>query len=210
MRSLVKFGLRSRCSFISARPFSKQIIINSDVEQFESPAAMMLLPVDYPVSFRGGSPGGKFYALPTDYHIDDQPIQPEVFLFKGNNSRNRLLFRTSFWLSETKFTAATFLLDAGFCTHFQFSDDLYDLMVKYKRVVQGGPTDYMMVNIHGVQHDCLVQNDLPHIHKPVNVIGLPMFFTLGLKFDAVNINNVPMDKERVVRNNVKFEPIKFL
>jgi hypothetical protein len=206
----VKNALRSSGFIISKRSLSKAIIIDSDAKQFESPAAMILLPVDYPLSYRGESPGSKLYALPTDYKVDDQAIQPEVFLFKGNNSRNRLFFRTSFRLSETKFTAATFLLDAGLCSHFQFSDDLYNLMVDYNRVIQGGPTDYMEVNINGVKHQCLVQNDLPHVHKPANVIGLPMFFALGLKFDALNINVAAMDKERVVRNHVKFETFKFL
>jgi hypothetical protein len=201
---------RRSCGIISNRLLSKAIIIDSDAEQFESPAAMMLLPVDYPLPYRGETPGSKLYALPTDYKVDDQAIQPEVFLFKGNNSRNRLFFRTSFRLSETKFTAATFLLDAGLCSHFRFSDDLYNLMLSYDRIIQGGPTDYMEVNINGVQHQCLVQNDLPHIHKPVNVIGLPMFFALGLKFDALNIHVATMDKDRVVRNHVKFESFKFL
>lgn len=123
MRFPITNALRSS-GFMFKRSLSISIIIDSDAEQLESPAAMTLLPIDYPLLYRGESLGSKLYALPTDYKVDDQAIQPEVFLFKGNNSRNRLFFRTSFRLSETKFTAATFLLDAGLCSHFQFSDDL--------------------------------------------------------------------------------------
>ena len=39
----------------------------------------------------------------------------------------------------------------------------------------------------------------------VNVIGLPMLFALGLNFSAENINDMPMNEERVVRNYVHLE-----
>lgn len=83
-------------------------------------------------------------------------------------------------------------------------------MLNYNRVIQGGPTDYIEVNINGVKHQCLVQNDLPQNRNSANVIGLPMFFALGLKFNALNINVAAMNKERIVRNHVKFEPFTFL
>lgn len=185
-------------------------IIELGAEQFESPAAKMLLPIDYPTSYRTEQSGGRKCALPTDYKIDAEPIKPEVFLYKGNNSRNRLFFRTSFQLPSGTFTAATFLLDAGLCSHFQLCDELYELLINNVRVIQGGPTDYLKTTINGIEHNCLVQNDLPHRHKPANVIGVPMFFALGLRFAAVDIAKVRMDGERVVRDFVGVEPFKFL
>lgn len=195
---------------MSKRLFSTTLVTDSDSEQFRSPASVILSLQDYPLPYRGLFPGSKLYALPTDYKVDDQAIRPEVFLFKGNNSRNRLFLRTSFLLTEGKFTAATFFLDTGLGSHFQLSDDLYGLLVQHNRVIRGGPTDFMEVNINGVKHQCLVQNDLPHVYKSANIIGLPMCFALGFKFNALNINVVPMEMERIAPNQVKFEPFEFL
>lgn len=159
MLSRIRVVLNLRA--VSRRLLSTPGIIELGAEQFESPAAITLLPIDYPSSYRTEKHGGQNYALPTDYKIDAEPIKPEVFLYKGNNSRNRLFFRTSFQLPSGTFTAATFLLDAGLCSHFQLCDKLYGLLIDNGRVIQGGPTDYLKTTINGIEHNCLVQNDLP-------------------------------------------------
>ena len=181
-----------------------------ETKQFESPTAAFLLPTDYPDFYRGHEPGSKVYAHPRDYKLDMQAIQtPEMLVYKGPNSRNRLFLQTSFKLTDNYFTAATFLLDAGFGSHFQFCDELYGMMVRNGRVNQNGPFDSLVTTIND-REKCLVQNDVSHNQNPANVIGLPMYFALGLKFNAEDITKMVMDKDRIVHYCVRFEPFKYL
>jgi hypothetical protein len=174
----------------------------------------MLSDFDYPWSFRGKLPHSKRFAHPDDYKIDKQAIKPQFFLYKGEKGRNRMFIRTSFLLHEktekedAKFTAATFLLDSGCCPHFNMCEELHS-MLQHRIVKDSAPFDYIKIHIGGKDHDCEVCRDLPDIHEPANVIGLPMFFSLGMQFQATHINKLTTDVERVVSHVVVTEPFSY-
>eukprot|EP01032_Pedospumella_encystans_P024490 gene24490-27698_t len=151
----------------------------------ESPTAIMLIPEDYPPSFRGKE-NGKVYAHKDDYVVTRDVIKPEVFLYRGSDgTKDRLFFRTSIKLNsdpaDLTFTSATFLFDTGCCPHLNVSEDLKKLL-KGRIKKDDGREFYVSSYVDGVKHQCIVKSDLPDQHKPANVMGLPMFFALGIAF----------------------------
>jgi hypothetical protein len=140
-----------------------------------------------------------------------------MFLFKGERGRNRLFFRTSFCLqaepssTSAQFTAATFLIDTGCCTHFNSCDTLAALLTK--RIVKDSyPFDYISINLGDKKMQYEVSTDLSDIHNLANVVGLPMlFFSLGIKLKPNHIANFSSDEYRIVRDVVTMEvPFDYL
>lgn len=157
--------------------------------------------------FRGESPGTKKYAHPDDYKIDTQPIKPEVFLYKPD-ARNRIFLRTSFKLTESTYTAATFLLDTGCTSHLNICSDLKNILEP--RVKIGDSGDYIEANVNNEKAFLTIDCDLPDVHKPANVIGLPMFFYLGLSFKQQRIGTFKFDKDRIARDACTFANFPYL
>lgn len=188
-----------------------------DQEEYlhQSPAASILLPEDYPKRFRG-------CAHPEDYRIENEPIQPNLFLYKPlNNSADeyssnllvtalneapilcansnlhqykpdthiRLFLRMSIKISENQFTAATFLLDTACCPHFNVSPVLKTLIRSRIKKSDIG-ADYLVTIIKEENAECIVKEG------PANVMGLPMFFLLGLSFQP----NPVYDEEDIAYN----------
>eukprot|EP01031_Cornospumella_fuschlensis_P037420 gene37420-45441_t len=145
----------------------------------------LLMPEDYPKAFRGYAPGTKKYAHPDDYKEDNAPVKPENFLYKSGDGYNRKFFiRVSFRTTpdgdeNVKFTSATFL-DTGCCHDLEVCEDLGQLLTH--RWKKDSVHDYIMIEIENDTHMCYIKSNSPEGHKPVNVMGLPLFFALGLQF----------------------------
>lgn len=179
----------------------------SDKEEslLNSPAATMLIPEDYPKMFRGIS---KLYAHPEDYCIDSEPIKPNLFLYKPD-TRIRLFLRISIKISENQFTAATFLFDTGCCPHFNVSPVLKNL-IRCRIEKSDIGADYLVTNVNGESAKCIVKEDLPEIHKPANVMGLPMFFLLGLSFQQNRVAAFEYDGDDIAHNVGTINDIKYI
>lgn len=164
-----------------------------DQEEYlhQSPAASILLPEDYPKRFRG-------YAHPEDYRIENEPIQPNLFLYKPD-TRLRLFLRMSIQISDNQFTAATFLLDTACCPHFNVSPMLKNMIRKRIKKSDIG-ADYLVTKVKGESAACIVKEG------PANVMGLPMFFLLGLSFQP----NPVYDEENIAHNIGTMTDIPYL
>lgn len=148
---------------------------------------------DVPPSFRGNYVLGLFsYAHPDDYKIVQEPIRPDLFLYKIG-TRNRLFLRISIRLEERKFMSATFFLDSACCSYMRVQGDL---LVRMKSRLQKSDIsdDYMEVSWGTTEKaKCTV---LEH-YTNLNVMGLPMFFLLGLEFPMSKITSLNYDEEEV-------------
>lgn len=176
-----------------------------------SPTATLLTPEDYPLSFRDKK---KPYAHKNDYQIDDAPITPTVFLYRGSyGTRCRLFFRTSIKLTSNpadhRFTAATFLLDTGCCPHLNLSVQLQNLLEGHIQK-NDGREFYISTLVDDVLHNCVVKYDLPTQHTSINVMGLPMFFALGIAFRKGRIFALELDDEDTSHKVATFGQFKFL
>lgn len=195
---MLRHCLRRTLSMERVRKLS--IVTTDTMSLEESPTAILLIPEDYPRSFRGDD-GGKRYAHKDDYKVTTTPIKPHVFLYRGSGgSRVRLFFRTSIKLnndpSNLTFTTATFILDTGCCPHMNLSDELTELLAD--RIIEDdGREFYISTHIKEVKHQCIVKSDLPDQHKTANVMGLPMFFALGIAFPEGSLFSLKIDKEKV-------------
>jgi hypothetical protein len=165
-----------------------------------SPTKILLTPHDYPKSYRGTLPGTTPYANHKDYQTDPEPIAPELFLFK-DGARTRLFFRASLKLSTGTFTAATFLVDSGCCSHFNICDELR-LKLQGRIHKSDIGSDNITTQIGGLKADCSVNYSLAH--KPANIIGLPMLLLLGLQFNHSRMVNLTYDEENVARDFSSF------
>ncbi|KAJ3224779.1 hypothetical protein HK099_007898 [Clydaea vesicula] len=149
---------------------SSGIIDESDLP---SPTTL-LLPEDYPKIFRNPQ---KLYAHPEDYLSDKEPITPQLFLYK-DGPRSRLFLRISLKINDG-FTAATFLLDTGACPHMYISSQLKELIRKRIMMDDAG-SDFIKCKVGEDEINLVIKEDLPKIHQPANVMGLPMLFLMGL------------------------------
>ena len=139
---------------------------------------------DVPPSFRENYRMSVFsMAHPDDYVIEKEPIRPDLFLYKNGN-RNRLFLRISIRLEENKFMAATFFLDSGCCSHMRLQGGVLH-RIKSRLQKSDVSDDYM--EIYG---------NLEHFTF-VNVMGLPMFFLLGITFPQVKLTSLEYDHEDV-------------
>ncbi|KAJ3411912.1 hypothetical protein HDV05_001493 [Chytridiales sp. JEL 0842] len=121
----------------------------------------------------------KLYAHPDDYLVEPNPISPQLFLYK-DGPRSRLFLRISLSLDADQFTTATFLLDTGACPHMYVSPILAKLLKKRIRMDDAG-SDFVQTKLNGETVNLVVKKDLPKIHQPANVMGLPMLFLMGLE-----------------------------
>lgn len=152
--------------------------MTSIIDEHDIPSpTLCLIPEDYPKLFRDPN---KLYAHPDDYKVDSTAISPQLFVYK-DGIRSRLFLRISIKLSETgsQFTTATFLLDTGACAHMFLSDTLFNLIKARIHMEDAGP-DYITTTVGGQNINCQIKKDLPKIHQPANVMGLPMLFLMGL------------------------------
>lgn len=176
----------------------------------QSPTAPLLTPRDYPPSFREKE---KLYAHKNDYQIDDAPIQPTAFLHRGRfSARTRLFFRTSIKLTsdpaDERFTAATFLFDTGCCPHLNLSVQLQNLLED--RIKKDDCEYYISTLVDDVQHNCVVKYDFPTQHSSLNVMGLSMFFALGLSFRKGHVFSLELDTEDSSHDVATFGDFKYL
>jgi len=201
----IKFNPKFSCASPLRRYFDGIIDIDDKSE-------ILMQPLDYPENFRGHEPGTKLYAHPDDYQKETKPITPEFFLFRGPNGRGRLFLRASFKISkETKpsmFTSATFFVDSGACPELTVCEDLYKLLEP--RIVQHFRYDFIHTEINGKKLKFQVSTSLDAKHKPANLMGLPVFFALGLKFHTAAVDELEHDKLRIVRDIGTLEPFDFL
>ena len=120
----------------------------------------------------------------------------------------RLFLRTSFQLSETTFTAATFLVDTGCCSYFNICQDLKTVLKP--RIKKGDGKNYIETTVNGNKGFLTVDSNLPDIHQPANVIGLPMFFYLGIGFKCNRIGTFVFDDDDIARDVCTFVKFSFL
>jgi|SRR5215217_1011869 len=168
-----------------------------DLEQPPSPT-LLLIPEDYPKIFRDPA---KLYAHPDDYDIDHVPIQPDFFMYKAG-TRSRLFLRISIAIdtnSKPCYTSATFLLDTGACPHFYISDRLASIIERRIKKQDAGE-DYIKVDVGSEECRCVVKTDLPSVHQPANVMGLPMLFLMGLQLNQQRVSTFVFDKEGIARS----------
>jgi hypothetical protein len=153
------------------------------IDEQELPSlTLMLVPEDYPEIFRNPK---KLYAHPNDYKLDDSPITPQLFLYK-DGARSRLFLRISIKVTEANdslYTTATFLLDTGGCAHMFLSPALFTLL-KGRIHIEDAGLDFIKTKIDGEEVNCQIKKDLPVVHQPANVMGLPMLFLMGLKLHS--------------------------
>jgi hypothetical protein len=187
------------------------LCIQSDKEEYvlNSPAVVMLIPEDYPRMFRGLTNKSKLFAHPEDYRLDNKPIKPSLFLYKPD-TRIRLFLRISLKVSqEDRFTAATFLLDTGCCPHLNISSLLKNhIRSRIKKNDTGA--DFLVTEINGETVNCIVKEDLPEVRKPANVMGLPMFFLLGLSFTQNRLATFTYDEDDVAHDVGKICNVAYL
>lgn len=145
---------------------------------------------DVPRSFRANYRMSVFsMAHPDDYTIEKEPIRPDLFLYKNGN-RNRLFLRISIRLAENKFMAATFFLDSGCCSYMRLQESF---LYRIKSRLQKSDVSDDYLEIYGNQAKCTV---LEHCTS-LNVMGLPMFFLLGITFPQAKIAFLEYDDEDV-------------
>jgi hypothetical protein len=106
--------------------------------------------------------------------------------------------RISVRLSQNQFVAATFLLDTGCCPHFNLSTPLSDLIAS--RIEKDVGEDFLQTTIDGKNYNCIVKCEVPEVHHPANIMGLPMFFAMGLSFNEGTVHKFLFDKYKVARN----------
>jgi hypothetical protein len=170
-----------------------------------SPIALLLIPKDYPKSYRGLVPGTKKFAHAEDYRNDSCPVKPEAFLYKSGDGHNRILVRLSFRITpdgcpDVRYTSATFILDTGCCHDLEVCDELSALLTHRWR--KDSIVDYVKVQIEDEVHICHIKSDLPPSHQPTNVMGLPFFFALGIQFRAARFYNLIGDDVGIIRDVV--------
>lgn len=134
------------------------------------------------------------YAHPDEYKIDTSPIKPSVFLYRGcMGARERMFIRTSIKLcndsTDQRFTAATFLFDTGCCPHLNLSSRLQNLLQCRIKKDEGREL-FISTTVDDVQHKCITKSDM---QVQVNVMGLPMFFALGLSFHKGKVFSFELD-----------------
>ena len=144
------------------------------------------------------------YAHPDDYKKDSKPIEPTIFLYKPD-ARVRLFLRTSFQLTETTFTAATFLVDTGCCSYLNICEDLKKIL--RPRIKRADTGNYLETVVNGNKGFITLDSDLPDI---ANVIGLPMFFYLGISFNNQRIGNFDYDEDDIAYNVCKMASFPYL
>lgn len=168
----------------------------SEENVLHSPAATVLTPEDYPRIFRGIPNNSKLYAHPEDYRIDNEPIKPSLFLYKPG-TRIRLFLRISLKISDSQFTTATFLFDAGCCPHFNVSPILKNLIRSRIKKSDIG-ADYLVTEINGENAKCIVKENISETQKhAANIMGLPMLFLLGLSLQQNRVATFVYDEENV-------------
>jgi hypothetical protein len=174
---------------------SKDLLLDENSEMNSgSPTAIVLCPEDYPENFRGHGDITKVFAHPLDYELVDAPIKPEVFVFKPG-SRCRMFFRVSIKVGD-RFFSATFLLDSGCCPHINASEVLYGL-IKPRLVRSDVGESFMQTLVNGNVVKIVVKREVPTIHQPANIMGLPMFFLMGLTFKQQRIATLVFDENDV-------------
>lgn len=205
------------------------IMSQCPLPNYESPAATIVSKEDYPKLFRGLLPGTRPFAHPNDYEIDNKPVKPEIFLYR-TGIRSRLFLRASIKIDENLFTSATFLLDSGYCLHLSICEDLKKLI---KTRIQKSEIGHSYISTNaffirnggeeqeegGVEEDkkadcCMVKyGDFEHIKQPVNVMGLPMLFLLGMQFVSQPVHTFQFDdnqEEGIARHVVTFNNFPYI
>ena len=198
-------------NFKSSQIGRRLLISGRDFTDSESPTAKLLIPEDYPISFRDPN---HMYAHPDDYKNDTSPIKPSVFLYRGSmGARERMFIRTSIKLSndstDQRFTAATFLFDTGCCPHLNLSSRLQNLLQGRIKKDEGREF-FISTTVDDVQHKCITKTDMPIQQAQVNVMGLPMFFALGLSFRKGKVFSFELNQDDIAHDIATFGDFKYL
>jgi hypothetical protein len=191
------------------RPFDEKFGASGivDVED-SSKSAILLCPCDYPKNFRGESNPAKLYAHPDDFEKCTEPIAPEVFLYKAG-AISRLFMRISIKLAENSFTSATFLMDTGCCSHFMISPTLMSLL-KPRLIMNEIGCDHIVSTLHGKEVKCVIVPMEDERHHPANVIGLPIFFLLGIQFTQGKVSSFEYNTDNIARGIVSMPLVSYL
>lgn len=160
-----------------------------------SPIALIVTPDDYPRGFRGEQDSTLIYAHPEDYKISKFAIKPDLFFYKPG-FRVRLFLRISCELSEGYFFSATFMLDSGCCPGINASSRLYELL--RPRLVNSEADRYLRATVAGNSVKIIVKQNLPE--SSANVMGLPMFFIMGLSFKQQMSSRFHFDSSNVAHD----------
>lgn len=116
--------------------------------------------------------------------------------------------RFSFSLAENMYVTSTFVVDTGCCSHFLLCDTLWNILLCNGRLLKD--VFYIKIKVGEISTKCLVYNEMPENHKPVNIIGLPMFFLLNLKFRHNKIQSFTFDEQNCAYDCVDFVNFDFL
>jgi hypothetical protein len=135
-----------------------------------------------------GNPGSKFFADADDYKKDSKPVEPEIFLY------NLLLefvhfCAHSFKLAESTFNLRRFLLILSVAP-VSISRDLKSVL---KPRIRRADRENYIETIVDNKGFLTVDSDLPDTHKQANIIGVPMFFYLGIGFTCSGVGSFQFD-----------------
>lgn len=169
----------------------------------DSAVSILLIPEDYPASFRGLKEGTVLYAHPDDYKSDVEPIKPYVFLYKAG-ARQQLFLRASTKVDDKKYTTATYMFDTGCSVPLQISENLNNKI--RGRILKSDSADYIKSTMANRENNLTVHYDLPKVHKPANIAGLPLFFLLNVTFKHESVGRLENDEEGVSRDACTIDP----
>eukprot|EP01031_Cornospumella_fuschlensis_P024681 gene24681-29824_t len=192
-----------RSSFRGLTSITGSGILPVDPDLYEqSPVSVLLVPEDFPATFRGIVPGTVLYAHPDDYKVDTTPVKPSIFVYK-DGARTRLFMRASTRISDTSFTAATYVFDTGCSVPMQISALLRKRIAT--RILRSDGPDYLKTGLVGGNTSITLHYDLPRLHQPANFMGLPMFFLLKIAFKHTQMGRLEYDEEGVARDVCTFD-----
>lgn len=135
-----------------------------------------------------------------------EPTTFEVLLYKSG-ARCNLFLTASFRLAENSFITATFLMDTRCSHHFVVGPTLMALL-RSRLVRNDVGHDYIETTVNGIRVKCAVA-PAPNDDDDVNLVGLPLFFLLGLEFEQDALSHFCFDKDNIARNVVAMSSVSY-
>jgi hypothetical protein len=109
--------------------------------------------------------------------------------------------RISIKLAENSFISATFLMDTGCCSHLMVSPILMAL-IKPRLIKNEVGNDHIVTQVNNKSVICVVSPMEDERHQPANLIGLPLFFLMGIQFTEQKVSSFEYDKDDIAHEVV--------
>ena len=187
---------------------NEEVFHDGIIEEEKVESVGTLVAEDFPKLFRGLENKEQIYAHPDDYKYTNEPIIPQIFLYKAG-VRIKIFMRVSFQIAKDRYISATFVCDTSCIAHFLISDKLKLFLKERIHKSDVGP-DYLKTNLNGENVECVVKDDVPKSHQPANIIGLPMFFLLGIQFPKQRLSTFNYDEQDVAYDVASFTEFSYI